>query len=667
MVDVSRVRSALKSLDPGANRETWVRIGMAAKAAGLPLEDFIGWSSQAVNFVSEKDCQTNWESFDDGPIAAGTLFHMAFSAGWQDPGRTRRNGHVAPMTSSTRHDSGHARERPQKPAIEPTASASDLWARCKPATAEHPYILAKRGRPDGVRMVADTDATVIAAQRVANWLVVPVFASNGTLHTLQLIPPPGTGEKLNLPRHSFHDGRFTVGNIAESPRMFIVEGIGQAWACWNATGYAAVVTFGAGRMARVAEALRREHPKLPLVLVPDRGKEVQAASIAKRVGGQWVELPSEKPENYDANDYAAEHGADALAKLLDLAQSPASRYRVKTAADVVSAPSLQWLVRGVLPAEGLAAIFGASGSGKSFLALDLCCSIAAGQVWFSHKVKAAPVVYLALEGEAGFSQRIQAWQNHHGTTMPADLRFIMQSFDLRSNEDLQAMADAVIASGGAGGLLLIDTLNAAARGSDENVSRDMGEVINAAKALQAQFGGLVLMVHHSGKDQSRGLRGHSSLNAALDASIEVVKLDGRREWRISKSKDGSDEAGEFFRLEVVEIGRHEDNVAISSCVVVPDDGARQVRRAIPPKSGNQGLAWAVLVEKLRQVSVTRPPDAPSTLPQGCAALPLTFAIEAIRERLACDPKRKTERAQQALNGLQARGLIRVDRDYVWIP
>ena len=67
-------------------------------------------------------------------------------------------------------------------------------------------------------------------------------------------------------------------------------------------------------------------------------------------------------------------------------------YRVLTAVDVMNAPPLQWLVRGVLPAQGLACIFGASGSGKSFLALDLCAAIAAGVDWFGFRVTAAPVI-----------------------------------------------------------------------------------------------------------------------------------------------------------------------------------------------------------------------------------------------------------------------------------
>ena len=475
------------------------------------------------------------------------------------------------------------------------------------------------------------------------------------------------GKKLNLPGHSFADGMFHVGTLSQSTRVFLVEGIGQAWACWNATGDPAAVAFGAGRLGTVAKALREKYPAIPIVVVPDRGKEFEAEGVARQVRGAMVKLPPDMPSNYDANDYAADHGADELAELLGRPQSPATRYRIRSAADVLDAPPLRWLVRGVLPAEGLACIFGASSSGKSFLALDLCAAIAAGKEWFSHKVNPAPVVYVALEGEAGFGQRVKAWQIHHGAPLPNALRFVMQPFDLRNADDVQAMAEAVIASGGAGGLLVIDTLNRAASGADENTSRDMGEIIDAAKTLQAQFGGLVLMVHHSGKDQSRGLRGHSSLNAALDASIEVVKLDNRREWRIDKAKDGTDDAGHAFHLQVVEIGRHDDGEPITSCAVVPDGASRDIRRALPPKSGNQKIVFDGIGEVLRTEGRLRPPGAPDTIPTGRPAVPVERAVSLVRERLVCDPKRRTERTQQAMTALHARGLIAVESGLLWMP
>lgn len=663
MDDYGRALSALQSLDPGCEREQWVRIGMAAKAAGLTLEDFSQWSAGASNYAGEKDCKQAWKSFSDGPVKAGTLFAMAFAAGWQDPatGRNRGQGtrqaaRPMPKTKAT-----------EKAAPRPNLTASDLWARCEPATADHPYIIAKRGRPDGLRKVGAGETATIAGQSVAGWLAVPVLSLDGELRTLQLIPPPGVGKKLNLPGALFGDGLFVVGDMAEAARAYIVEGIGQAWAVYRATGCVAVVAFGAGRMATVAQALRERYPSLPLAVVPDRGKESQAAEIARAVGGSWAELPDDKPANYDANDYAAEYGADELADLLHQAKAPPMRYRLMRAGDVVDAPPLRWLVRGVLPADGLAALYGASGSGKSFLALDLGASVAGGgPEWFACRVKPAPVVYVALEGEAGFSQRVKAWQLHHGRDLPDALRFVMQALDLRNADDVSEIAGAVTAAGAAGGLLVVDTLNRAASGADENSVVDMGAIIAAAKGLQAKLGGLVLLVHHSGKDATKGLRGHSSLHAALDAAIEVSRSDDRRDWRIAKAKDGDDGKAHPFRLEVVEIGEHDDGEPITSCVVVADEGApANCRRPSLPKSGNLRVVWDALGELLRQAGDARPNDAPASLPQGRPAVTMDAAIAGIRDRLACDAKRKTERTRQALTGLQAKQLVTIDGGYVW--
>jgi putative DNA primase/helicase len=657
MDDTARALSALHALDPGCAREQWIRIGMAAKDAGLSLDDFTTWSGNAGNYSSERDCAQVWRSFTDGPVKAATLYALAFDAGWKDPAKPRHNGHSKRPTVSP--------ARPPVTAQTPDKSVLALWGRCADADHSHPYIIAKRGDPDGLRVVSAGDKLTIAGLPVAGWLVVPAISLDGNLRTLQLIPPPGSGKKLNVPGASFGDGVFIVGDIAQSARVFIAEGIGQAWACWQATGCAAVVCFGAGRMAAVAKALREKYPLLSLVLVPDRGKEAQAAHIARAVLGQWAELPVDNPVNYDANDYAAENGADELAALLDTAKSPTRRYRILGANDLLNTPPLRWIVRGVVPSQGLACMYGASGSGKSFLALDMCAAVAGGAEWFDCRVTVSPVVYVALEGEHGFRQRVKAWQIHQGQDLPAGLRFVMQPFDLRNPDDLAELADAVTASGGAGGLLVIDTLNRAAGGADENSSKDMGEIIDAAKVLQSQLGGTVLLIHHSGKDQTKGLRGHSSLHAALDAAVEVRRDGDRREWVIAKSKDDGDSAAYPFRLQVVEIGTDEHGDLVTSCAVAPDERKAEFRRVLPPKSGNMRVVWDALGELLRLAGDGRPNDAPERLPLGRPAVTLDSAIEGTRERLACDPKRRTERVQQALTGLQAKGLILIDGGYVW--
>jgi len=358
-----------------------------------------------------------------------------------------------------------------------------------------------------------------------------------------------------------------------------------------------------------------------------------------------------------------------LAEVVKLAKPMAQvgRFRVLAGNDVLNMPPLQWLVRGVIPAQGLACIFGPSGSGKSFLTLDMAAAIAdAWEKWFGLRVTTAPVFYCALEGEFGFRQRVMAWQTHKGRNLPAGLRFIMQPLDLRSAEDREALANAVTAAGGAGGLLIIDTLNRASPGADENSSRDMGEIIDGAKLLQLKLGGTVLLVHHTGKDPTKGPRGHTSLNNVIDAFVEVQRNGEHRQWSIYKEKDENDKATYPFRLEVVEVETDEYGDPITSCVVVTEDGKAEFRRVLPPKSGHQRAAWVALGEILRQAGNVRPANAPDRLPVGSFAVTLEAAIDGIRECLKCEPKRRTERTQQALNGLQSKGLVVIEGGCVWL-
>lgn len=196
------------------------------------------------------------------------------------------------------------------------------------------------------------------------------------MQTLQFIPP-NEGKKLNQPGASFNDGYFTIGKIVDT--AYICEGIGAAWSCAACTGKAAVVCFGSGRMKTVAEKLHLLFPKCNLVLVPDQGKESQAEAIATVINGSFVKMPSDKNNNYDANDFAAEFGGEALRDLLyNQRNTQPMRFKLLSGEELYNAPAMQWLIRGLLPKTGLAALYGPSGSGKSFLMLDIACAIAGG-------------------------------------------------------------------------------------------------------------------------------------------------------------------------------------------------------------------------------------------------------------------------------------------------
>ena len=646
--EIDRARDALYHLNSGCTRSEWVVAGMAAKAAGLGFDEYHNWSASAVNYKNERDCRTTWNSFSEsGPVTAATLFGMAREQGWNDTTRNIER-HPLPLTKPSLH---------QKSPVKQSKNALLVWERCIPATLSEAYINNKHGKPDGLRVYPTSAPQLLIDQgdkqiNAAGGLVVPCWCGD-KLQTLQIIPL--TGDKKNLPGASFNDGFFTVGKITDL--VYIVEGIGQAWAVNQATGCAAVACFGAGRMGTVGESLRTQYPLARLVLVPDKGKEAEAAKIAAAVVGEWVTMPEDKPGNYDANDFSQEFGTGALTALLGRTKAPEMRYKLLSDDDLCKLPPLKWRIKKVLPKTGLAAIYGASGSGKSFLVLDALQALSTGRDWFGYKTNVCNVLYCALEGEGGIAGRVNAYRIRHGTTSP-NIRYLVQPFSLLHDGDIVDLAQAIKANRQGADVVVLDTLNRAAPGADENDSKSMGQIIAATKRLQILVGGLVVLIHHTGKDASKGLRGHSSLHAALDASIEVRRDGDKREWLIAKSKDGEDGEAHPFKLDVVELGTDDDDVPITSCTVHPlDDVGDSVKKTLPPKSGNQRVVWDALGELFRKAGNAKPEGAPESLPKGRPCITLEAAIDKTRTRLVCDPKRQTERTQAAITGLVNRGLL----------
>lgn len=366
LTDLDRAREALAAIPADLPREEWVRIGMAAKAAGLELVDFDQWSATAPDRYSATACRETWKSINGtGGIGAGTLFHLASAHGWQE----RR-----------------ATERPRPP---DTPSAAAVWGRCLPAPEDHPYIKAKGGTPAGLRVVPKGDPLTIAGQRLAGALVVPAYGTAGNLQSLQFIPAPGQGKKLNLAGATLTGAAFTLGTIQSGRPCYLVEGIGQAWACHAATGEAAVCCFGWGNVKTIGAALRA-HRGPDLVVVPDVGKEGQAAEVVKTIGAAVARLPEGLPSNFDVNDFAQAEGRDALRTLLaavelpepDRRRPPAAESLIPTEAELDAARlSPRCIVRHCLYAD-VAALVAPGGTGKTTLLIHEAVHIALGwPVW----------------------------------------------------------------------------------------------------------------------------------------------------------------------------------------------------------------------------------------------------------------------------------------------
>jgi ABC-type polar amino acid transport system ATPase subunit len=322
-------------------------------------------------------------------------------------------------------------------------------------------------------------------------------------------------------------------------------------------------------------------------------------------------------------------------------QANLSGYTLLGRSDILNQLPFAWRIKGVLPEYGIAAMYGPSGSGKSFLALDAAITISEGGIWFGRKTFRSDVVYVALEGESGYKNRISAWEKENARPLPNNFRFIFQTFNLASNQNVEDL----IAVAPQNGVIVIDTLNRASPHADENSSKDMGEILSATKKIQSATNGLVLIIHHTGKDTSKGLRGHSSLFAALDGAIEITHSNKQRYWKIAKSKD-SESGTEFnFSLNPVYLGIDADNEPISSCTI--GIGLAGIITQRPPVGKHQKPAFGAIKKAISASSIDR--------------ISVEDATSAVSGTLtAIQSNRRNNRARALIQGLLNSAHLRAD-------
>jgi len=232
---------------------------------------------------------------------------------------------------------------------------------------------------------------------------------------------------------------------------------------------------------------------------------------------------------------------------------------------------LHWFIKGFMPRAELGILFGPSGSGKSFLTFDMCAAIARGlEFWNGKRITKGRVAYLVAEGVAGFRQRVKAYRAEHGVkTEDIDMTIIAGVVPNLIDEASVARLKADLKKFGPFDLIVFDTFARVTAGANENSGEQMGIAIKNCQEIGRVGGGMCLLVHHSGKDDSKGARGWSGIRAAADVELEVKRdADGtQRSVTSAKMKDGEDMISQGFQLRTVVMGQDEDGDDITSCVV----------------------------------------------------------------------------------------------------
>lgn len=325
-----------------------------------------------------------------------------------------------------------------------------------------------------------------------------------------------------------------------------------------------------------------------------------------------------------------------------------------------------WLVKRVLPAEGIGVIFGRPGSGKTFTVMDIAMHVADGVAWRGLKVRQAPVSYVSPEaGRLGIN-RVIGWCRHHGRAWPAGFRLSPAGINLCSAaDDANALIADVKANQPGCKLVVIDTLNRAMAGGDENSGEDMGRFVALCDLIAKELQAFVLVVHHSGKDAAKGSRGHSSLLGAVSLELEVTKEQGEPGTiKVSKMRDGEDGAEYGFDIESVPLGLDEDGEEVTTGISVNADmSAIQQARAAEPRGQIQRTIADAFIQFVDDHG--RPnPAGTGFAEQGKVRVVEEGAFtDFAAGKLLGEEKRK--RARQGIRGLIERGYFVVNNGYIW--
>lgn len=415
-----------------------------------------------------------------------------------------------------------------------------------------------------------------------------------------------TGEMVGVERIVFTDenkwGKFrskgctgtTVGTIVQGDNKkvaYVVEGLADALTINQALN-ATVYTTYKGCIPAMIEWFSLSGQEFILCL--DNDKDVQSI-IDKLPDGTKYILPVGDGIK-DINDVLVKLGADAVIKQLSLPvkkspQEPKPEFDPVKFFDLIDGTTMaaqakapNYLIEYMLEDNAHGFLAGSSGAFKSFIALEMGHCIASGRPFLGNKVmKKGKVIYICGEGKGGIKRRLRAIDNKYGESS----NIMIINRDIALNE--KGMIDALssLFSKVEPVLVIYDTLNSLSGGIENNSSGDTSALYKALASASNVCGASTMIVHHYGKDKTKGMEGSHTFRSNADYVFTADRSDDKllvTRLGNMKQKDGEEFQPILIELEEVGLGfnDHNDKPCHSLRVVgkAPDN---LVMRASPEK------------------------------------------------------------------------------------
>jgi phage/plasmid primase-like uncharacterized protein/KaiC/GvpD/RAD55 family RecA-like ATPase len=450
---------------------------------------------------------------------------------------------------------------------------------------------------------------------------------------------------------------------------YLCEGFATAASVYEATGKPAVHCLNASNITNVITALREVKPETRFIVAGDNDPAgLKACEQAFKEHGVECVIPDN--EGLDWNDVWIARGAEDTRKKLE----------PRNVLDEVIFPSAArprldstYIIKNWIAENSISVVYGPSNVGKSFFCMSLAYHIAAGEEWVSNRVKRGSVLYLATEGGRAFENRLYALHEKHGFN-DVSLAVRPSPINLYDADEDIAKIEAIMAEIGKRNepvtVLVIDTLARATAGQmDENNNSEMSKLIAGLDAIRERTGVHIMLVHHSGKDASKGARGASALRAACDTEIELSFDEETRvrTARATKQRDMETGAEINFILQIVELGEDADGDQVTTCIIreATREEMEEAQSDNKPTGKNQKL-FVKCFQQLRgeRVGSPNPSGAGWPEPRKFWCMDLETLGDHFKGKVATDRPQQTW--TQTLNGMHEKGLVEINDGKIWL-
>ena len=505
----------------------------------------------------------------------------------------------------------------EKYRLESSERARRLWNKLPEVPESHPYLQRKNVKAYGLHYEPNSGN-----------IAVPIRRINGLIFSIQWIPAAEGLHKLFYEGAEMSGAFYSIGleMLKENPTQIILLGEGYATMAkvHELTGKPCVAAMSCHRLKEIAKILHETYPDAKIIITADNDHKTEARTernpgllYARLVVQAKLAIGIAAPDfedNESGSDwddfaliYGNKHTASVLAeKILNAENSARIAYyqalaqelgllRVDTFAEFIKPPkNPDWMIDLWIPSEGFVMLFAPSGSGKSFVALDLTLAIASEEIddWHGQKVlQHGEVIYFTGEGKRGMKKRCAALCAAKGIDPKKVKMHIVSNSLAIDDKDPKAGLDRIRANIGNicinPVLVIFDTMSRYMTG-DENKSADAAHFVACCEMIQREFGCVVQVVHHTGlsKEAQDRVRGSSVYKGSTDIELKITKNKDIITIEMTKSKDTDTPPAKKLQMQKVTVDGYfkSSGELDDTCILVDveEDAAGESAESLAP-------------------------------------------------------------------------------------